>query len=126
MTSIPTDDQLADAANKIVLSSLPYPRELMETMRLIDLPLLCDNGDVFGPAADNASEFTKYGMEWTGLAGSCINGELRIWFIYRCELFQERAISCLGNQPSIAAAIIEAAMNVKANLKYWHADRKAA
>ncbi|MCF5372014.1 hypothetical protein [Pseudomonas syringae] len=126
MTTVPTDDQLAVAANRIVLASLPYPRDLMETMRLLDLPLLNDDGDVFGPAADNAAVFTKYGMDWTGLAGSCIKGKMRYWFIYRCELFQERAITCLGSQPSIVAAIIEAAMKVKADLKHWHADRKAA
>ncbi|MBJ2214070.1 hypothetical protein JFT64_18675 [Pseudomonas carnis] len=126
MTTHLTDDQLADAAVKIVLASLPYKRELMEQMGMLDLPIMGSDGIIQGYAADNAAVFTTYGPEWTGLAVGSAAGRQSYWFVYHCEDFQERAIVCLGNQPSVAAAIIEAAMQVKANLKHWRCMRKAA
>lgn len=121
-----TYDQMADAAVKIVLASLPYKRELMEQMGKLDLPILLTDGSIYGHSPDNAAVFTTYGAEWTGLVVSSTGGQLLHWFVYRCELFQKRAICCLGNQPSVAAAIIEAALQVRANLKHWSGKSKAA
>jgi hypothetical protein len=126
MTTHLTDDQLADAAFKIVLGALPYKRELMEQMGMLDLPVMGTDGKIHGYAADNAAVFTTYGPEWTGLVVGSAAGRQTFWFVYHCEDFQERAIACLGNQPSVAAAIIEAAMQVKASLKHWRGIRNAA
>ncbi|MPQ69465.1 hypothetical protein [Pseudomonas sp. MWU12-2323] len=126
MTTNLTDDQITEAAVKIVLAALPCKRALMEQMGMLDLPIMGADGIIYGHAVDNSAAFTNYGPEWTGLAVGTVGGRQSFWFVYRCEAFQERAIACPGNQPSVAAAIIEAAMQVKANLKHWNGYRRQA
>jgi hypothetical protein len=126
MTIAMTDDQLLESAEKAVLAALPYSREFMEQLISTDLPIMVANGSIHGPALDNAAVFQEYPEDWTGLAISIFQGKPAYWFVYRCERFNERALSCLGPQPSTSAAIEAAVQHVRADLKHWGSASKAA
>lgn len=121
-----TPSQIAAAAVEIVRSALPYSSELLEQCTSLELPHIMVNGDVFGPAPDNAAAFMQYGPDWTGLAVSSRCGGTSYWLYYRCQLTQERAMACLGPQPSVGAAIEAAVQYVRADLEYWNNTRAAA
>ncbi|HEC1424210.1 TPA: hypothetical protein R1W95_000998 [Pseudomonas aeruginosa] len=121
-----THSQIAAAAVEIVRSALPYSSELLEQCTSLELPHIMVNGDVFGPAPDNAAAFMQYGPDWTGLAVSSRCGGTSYWLYYRCQLTQERAMACLGPQPSVGAAIEAAVQYVRADLEYWNNTRAAA
>lgn len=118
-----TDDQIAQVAIKTVLDSLPYDRKFMEQLSYTDLPIMLADGSIYGQSSDNAAVLEKYPSNWAGLAVKSISGELFYWFIYRCQRFNERAMSCLGRQPSICAAIVAATHHVQADLKHWNGVR---
>lgn len=126
MSLMKTDSQIDQAAVAIVESALPYPRELLEQCTNLELPHIMINGDIFGPAPDNAAAFTQYAADWTGLAVSSRCGDTSYWLYYRCPMTQERAMACLGPQPSVAAALDAAALSVRADLDYWGNKRLAA
>lgn len=126
MTIAMTDDQLLENAVTTVLAALPYSREFMEQLISTDLPIMIANGTIHGPAMDNAAVFMEYPAGWTGLAVSIYQGKPNYWFVYRCEQFHERALSCLGPQPSTSAAIATAVQHVCADLKHWGSTSKAA
>lgn len=126
MSLIKTDSQIDQAAVAIVEGSLPYPRELLEQCTSLELPHIMINGDIFGPAPDNAAAFTQYAADWTGLAVSSRCGDTSYWLYYRCQLTQERAMACLGPQPSVGAAIEAAVQYVRADLEYWNSTRAVA
>lgn len=117
--------QIAAAAVEIVRSALPYSSELLEQCTSLELPHIMVNGDVFGPAPDNAAAFMQYGPDWTGLAVSSRSGGTSYWLYYRCQLTQERAMACLGPQDSVGAAIEAAEQHVRADLEYWSSKRAA-
>ncbi|MGO0663461.1 hypothetical protein ACTO5A_22870 [Pseudomonas aeruginosa] len=121
-----TPSQIAAAAVEIVRSALPYSSELLEQCTSLELPHIMANGDVFGPAPDNAAAFMQYGPDWTGLAVSSRCGGTSYWLYYRCQLTQERAMACLGPQQSVGAAIEAAVRHVRADLEYWNSKRAAA
>ena len=125
MTTKLTDDQIAAAAIKTVLDTLPYDRHFMEQLTYADLPVMLADGSIYGKAKDNAAVMEKYQSNWAGLVVKDIGGELFYWFIYRCQRFNERAMSCLGRQPSICSAIIAATHHVQADLKHWNSFKKA-
>lgn len=121
-----TPSQIAAAAVEIVRSALPYSSELLEQCTSLELPHIMVNGDVFGPAPDNAAAFMQYGPDWTGLAVSSRCGGTSYWLYYRCQLTQERAMACLGPQQSVGAAIEAAVRHVRADLEYWNSTRAVA
>lgn len=121
-----TDFQIANAAMKIVLDTLAYPREFMEQLTYTDLPFMFDNGKIYGPAPDNAAVYVEYPANWTGMVISACAGRVLHWFIFNCEYTNARALACLGNQPSICAAIIAASLHVQTNIRTWGNDQKAA
>ncbi|HEJ4407838.1 TPA: hypothetical protein SL557_000117 [Pseudomonas aeruginosa] len=121
-----TSSQIAAAAVEIVRSALPYSSELLEQCTSLELPHIMVNGDVFGPAPDNAAAFMQYGPDWTGLAVSSRCGGTSYWLYYRCQLTHERAMACLGPQQSVGAAIEAAVQHVRADLEYWNSKRAAA
>lgn len=121
-----TPSQIAAAAVEIVRRALPYSSELLEQCTSLELPHIMVNGDVFGPAPDNAAAFMQYGPDWTGLAVSSRCGGTSYWLYYRCQLTQERAMACLGPQQSVGAAIEAAVRHVRADLEYWNSKRAAA
>jgi len=121
-----TPSQIAAAAVEIVRSALPYSSELLGQCTSLELPHIMVNGDVFGPAPDNAAAFMQYGPDWTGLAVSSRCGGTSYWLYYRCQLTQERAMACLGPQQSVGAAIEAAVRHVRADLEYWNSKRAAA
>lgn len=126
MTIAMTDEQLLEKAETAVLAALPYSREFMEQLISTDLPIMVANGGIHGPAMDNAAVFQEYPEGWTGLAISIYQGKPAYWFVYRCEQFHERALCCLGPQPSTSAAIAAAVQKVRADLKHWGSASKAA
>lgn len=126
MTTPMTDYQIAEAALNKVLATLPCERNLMEQATHMILPVMFDSGSVHGPAADNAAVFVEYAKDWEGLAVSTTDGDISYWFIYICGTFRERAMACLGNQPSLCAAIDAAVHHVKADLKRWNGHCVAA
>lgn len=121
-----TPSQIAAAAVEIVRSALPYSSELLEQCTSLELPHIMANGDIYGPAPDNATAFMQYGPDWTGLAVSSRCGSTSYWLYYRCQLTQERAMACLGPQQSVGAAIEAAVQHVRADLEYWNSKRAAA
>ncbi len=121
-----TPSQIAAAAVEIVRSALPYSSELLEQCTSLELPHIMANGDIYGPAPDNAAAFMQYGADWTGLAVSSRCGGTSYWLYYRCQLTQERAMACLGPQQSVGAAIEAAVQHVRADLEYWNSKRAAA
>ena len=121
-----TPSQIAAAAVEIVRSALPYSSELLEQCTSLELPHIMANGDIYGPAPDNAAAFMQYGADWTGLAVSSRCGGTSYWLYYRCQLTQERAMACLGPQQSVGAAIEAAVRHVRADLEYWNSKRAAA
>lgn len=121
-----TDLQIAEAAIQIVLDNLPYPRNLMEQLTYTSLPFMLDSGKICGPAPDNAAVFIEYPSDWTGMAVSTRGGQMRYWFIFHCEYTNERALACLGSQPSICAAIVSAAQHVQTNIRAWRDHQQAA
>ena len=121
-----TPSQIAAAAVEIVRSALPYSSELLEQCTSLELPHIMANGDIYGPAPDNAAAFMQYGADWTGLAVSSRCGGTSYWLYYRCQLTQERAMACLGPQQSVGAAIEAAVQHVRADLEYWNSKRTAA
>ena len=121
-----TPSQIAAAAVEIVRSALPYSSELLEQCTSLELPHIMANGDIYGPAPDNAAAFMQYGPDWTGLAVSSRCGSTSYWLYYRCQLTQERAMACLGPQQSVGAAIEAAVQHVRADLEYWNSKRAAA
>ncbi|PBV09254.1 hypothetical protein CJU35_05205 [Pseudomonas aeruginosa] len=121
-----TPSQIAATAVEIVRSALPYSRELLEQCTSLELPHIMVNGDIFGPAPDNAAAFMQYGADWTGLAVSSRCGSTSYWLYYRCRMTQERAMACLGPQASVGAAIDAAMQHVRADLEYWESQRFAA
>ncbi|MEX6780442.1 hypothetical protein [Pseudomonas aeruginosa] len=121
-----TTSLFAAAAVEIVRSALPYSRELLEQCTSLELPHIMVNGDIFGPAQDNAAAFTQYGPGWTGLAVSSRCGGTSYWLYYRCQMTQERAMACLGPQATVGAAIDAAVQHVRADLEYWDGQRIAA
>ena len=121
-----TPSQIAAAAVEIVRSALPYSSELLEQCTSLELPHIMANGDIYGPAPDNAAAFMQYGADWTGLAVSSRCGGTSYWLYYRCQFTQERAMACLGPQQSVGAAIEAAVRHVRADLEYWNSKRAAA
>ncbi|WP_121498221.1 hypothetical protein [Pseudomonas aeruginosa] len=121
-----TPPQIVAAAAEIVRSALPYSRELLEQCTSLELPHIMVNGDIFGPAPDNAAAFMQYGADWTGLAVSSRCGGTSYWLYYRCQITQERAMACLGPQATVGAAIDAAVQHVRADLEYWYSQRIAA
>lgn len=126
MTIKMTDDQLLDKAVNIVLAALPYSREFIEQLASTELPIMIADGTIHGPSKDNAAVFQEYPASWTGLAVSIYQGNPTYWIVYRCERFQERALGCLGPQPSTSAALAAAVQHVCADLKHWGSASKAA
>lgn len=114
-----TDFQMADAAFKTVQATLAFPQEFLQQLAPHDLPFMTSTGKIYGPCADNAAVISEYSADWTGLATSSEGGTLRYWFFFTCEFTDARAIACLGNQPSIAAAIDSAVQHVKTNIRVW-------
>ncbi|HBO2935125.1 TPA: hypothetical protein L4R50_000119 [Pseudomonas aeruginosa] len=121
-----TPSQIAAAAVEIVNRAMPYSRELLEQCTSLELPHIMANGDIFGPAPDNAAAYMQYGPDWTGLAVSSRCGSTSYWLYYRCQLTQGRAMACLGPQPSVGEAIEAAVHHVRADLEYWNSKRAAA
>lgn len=121
-----TDDQIAEVALSKVLATLPCERTLLEQATHTALPFMLEAGTIHGPAADNAAVFVEYPMDWEGLAVSSSSGGPAFWFVYICGTFRERAMACLGNQPSLCAAIDAAVHHVKADLKQWNSHSVAA
>jgi hypothetical protein len=120
-----TDDQIALEAMRIVELSLPYSRELLEQFDHLGLPFFM-TGELYGPAPDNAAVLVQYGSDWTGLAVNNDGSTPVYWFMYQCPSFHERAMSCLGIFPSVAAAIDAAIKVVSNDLKHWDGFAKAA
>lgn len=125
MTTL-SDSQIAEAALYKVLATLPYDRALLEQVTHTALPFLYKDGSIHGPAQDNAAVFVQYPDDWTGLAVSAEGGKWSFWFFYLCDNFRERAIACLGSQPSLCAAIDAAVQHVKSDLKRWNGHKLTA
>lgn len=126
MSTSMTDFQIAEAALQKVLATLPCERNILEQANHTALPFLFKDGTIHGPAADNAAVVVQYPGDWEGLAVSTNAGTHSFWFFYFCDNFRERAMACLGNQPSVCAAIDAAVHHVKADLKHWNGHRVAA
>jgi len=118
-----TDYQIAEVALSNVLPTLPCERKLLEQANHTALPFMFGDGSIHGPAADNAAVLVEYPNDWQGLAVSINAGKLSFWFFYVCDTFHERAMACLGNQPSLCAAIDAAVQHVKSDLKQWNGHR---
>lgn len=126
MSTPMTDYQISEAALKKVLATLPCERTQLEQVTHTALPFICKDGTIVGPAADNAAVFVQYPSDWEGFAVSSNNGSHSFWFFYFCDTFSERAMACLGNQPSVCAAIEAAVHHVKADIRHWNSLRAAA
>lgn len=126
MSPLSTDFQIAETALQKVLATLPCDREVLEQLSHTGLPFICEAGNIYGPALDNAAVVVLYPSNWEGLAVSTKDGNPSFWFFYQCEVFRERAMACLGSQPSVCAAIEAAVHHVKADLKHWNGHCKAA
>lgn len=127
MTTAMTDFQLQEAALSLVLGTLAFDRAFMERLSPTDIPVMLDDGRIFGCAVDNAAIFEEYPANWTGLAIKCSAGSMKYWFIYNTDQFgAERAFACLGEQPSICAAIVAAVHSVRSDLKHWGESSLAA
>jgi hypothetical protein len=124
--TIPSAIQIAQTARTLVRDALPFKMALLEQLGHSYLPVILSNGSIYGPASNNAAAFELYRDDWTGLALSTAGDKPVHWFIYSDELTQERAFCCLGHQPSVAAALEEAILQVQSNLSFWAIERKAA
>lgn len=114
-----TAEQIAQQAVETVIKALPYPRAQLEQMSIHQLPCLTDKAQIFGPARDNAAVMEEYPADWTGMAVSSSNGYINFWLIFHCEYSKERALACLGAQPSVSAAIDTACLRVEDNIRTW-------
>lgn len=126
MTTSLTDYQIAEKALQLVLATLPCERKLLEQATHTALPLIMSDGTIHGPSADNSAVVVEYPSDWEGLAVSSKAGKPSFWFFYFCDTSRERAMACLGNQPSLCAAIDAAVHHVKADLKHWNGHSIAA